>query len=321
MTLLAFDRAAMFTAAELDGLKRAGAVAVCVYIVGTPGGCPHADKPYVDLIHSKGLGVVPNWERGAAYLVSCGRAGGTQAGLEAVAACQALGIPSDGTVAVPFSWDTHVDPSLYAQCGVVADAIIAALNGRYLFSAYGQGGLIDYFVRTGRMKPGVEGWLSMSRSFPGFNAGDPNVAMVQEHHADGTWFSSPVVGTDVDTITDLAGLHAWWPAGHGVDAISATQEEIVTPEDIKAIAAAVLAAPVGKDTGSLAQTVHDARVIARRAELAASQAVSGQAALVAALAAVQPGTVDLAAITKAAQDGAKAALDGYALHLDPPAAP
>lgn len=217
MTGLAFDRAGMFDATELDGLKRAGAIAVCGYIVGTPGGMAHIDKAHVDLILSKGLGFVPNWERKADYLVSCGKAGGFAAGMEALAACRALGVPDDGTVAVVFSWDTFVGPSLYPQCGEVADGIIQGLGGRYLFSAYGQGGLLDFLAQTGRMKPGVKGWLSMSEAFPGFWVGSPpkmnslNVAMVQEHHADGSWYTSPVPGTDVNTILNPAALHAWWP--------------------------------------------------------------------------------------------------------------
>lgn len=122
-------------------------------------------------------------------------------------------------------------------------------------------------------------------------------------------------GYDVSVVAD------YWP---GVDPVQTGDN--MTPAEV---VAAVLEAKVSDyakvaandDTGTVAQTIHDARQIARRAELAALQAVSGQAALVAALAALTPGAVDLAAITKAAEDGAAAALSGYTLTLSSAVAP
>jgi hypothetical protein len=131
----------------------------------------------VHQIHELGMGFLPNWERGASYLVTASHAQALAAGNEAVAALRALGVPDDGSIACPFSWDVNVAPSQYAHCGAVADGIIEALAGRYRFTAYGQGGLIDYFARTGRLQS--EGWLSASSSFPGYDAASPRVALVQ----------------------------------------------------------------------------------------------------------------------------------------------
>lgn len=268
MSGYAYDGASPF---DLTAAKAHGAVAISGYLVGNPGGYNPVDRARVAAIRGLGLGFVPNWERGAAYLVGCGRPGGVAAGIEAVVACRSLGVPDDGTVAVFFSWDAYVDPSLYAQCGVVADGIIAGLAGHYLFSAYGQGGLINYLISTGRIKPGVKGWLSMSEGFPGFNAQSPNVAMVQEHDASGVWYSSPVAGTDVNTITDPHGLHAWWPdnSPYGAD-MPLTQTEI------QAVATAVWGAQlhaVNAD-GSSGSGNHPASAWLTGAASAASRAAS-----------------------------------------------
>jgi hypothetical protein len=200
MTLYAYDGASAF---DLAAAKRHGAVLITGYIVGHPGGFNPIDQQRIRQIHALGMGFLPNWERGAAYLVNCSKADGVAAGREALAALRALGVPDDGTVACPFSWDVSIDPSRYAHCGDVADGIIAGLAGHYLFSAYGQGGLIDYLARTGRLQ--AEGWLSASTSFPGYDAASPRVALVQR-------IGSPVAGTDQDLVTDPANVHAWWPA-------------------------------------------------------------------------------------------------------------
>jgi len=208
VTLYAFDGASPF---DLAAAKKAGAVLITGYIAGHPGGMNPIDKARVDQIRAMGMGFLPNWEKGAAYLVTCSRADGVAAGREAVVALRALGVPDDGTVACPFSWDTWIDPSRYAHCGQVADGIIEGLAGHYRFSAYGQGGLIDYLTTSGRMQ--AEGWLSGSTGFPGYNATDTRVALVQ--HAGHT----PVPGTDLDTVTDPYHVGAWWPDGspYGVD--------------------------------------------------------------------------------------------------------
>lgn len=229
MALLAYDGASAF---DLNAAKQHSGIAITGYLVGHPGGFNPIDKARVNQIRAMGMGFLPNWERGADYLVSCGKAGGIGAGQEALAAMRALGVPDNGTVACPFSWDVNVNPGLYPQCGQVADGIIAGLAGHYLFSTYGQGGLIDYFRATGRMK--VKGWLSGSTSFPGFNASGPNIAMVQSHDAAGNWINTQVPGTDVNTVIDPRALGAWWPAGSPY-----IGEQPVTPAEIQAIANAV----------------------------------------------------------------------------------
>jgi hypothetical protein len=201
MTLYAYDGASAF---DLAAAKREGAILITGYIVGHPGGMDPINAARVARIHDLGMGFLPNWERGAGYLVTCSRADGVAAGREAVAALRALGVPDDGTVACPFSWDVWINPGQYAHCGTVADGIIEGLAGRYLFTAYGQGGLIDYLADTGRLKS--EGWLSASKSFPGYNAADSRVALVQR-------VGTPVPGTDQNVVTDPANVHAWWPAG------------------------------------------------------------------------------------------------------------
>lgn len=216
--LFAFDGVSPF---DLKAAKNAGAILITGYIVGHPGGMNPIDKARVDKIRSMGMGFLPNWERGAAYLVNCSKADGVAAGREAVTALRALGVPDDGTIACPFSWDTWVDPTQYHHCGDVADGIIEGLAGRYRFSAYGQGGLIDYLTSTGRMQ--AQGWLSASSSFPGYDAASPRVALVQH-------ISTPVPGTDLDVVTDPYHVGAWWPTGSPYASSSPTDllEQIMT---------------------------------------------------------------------------------------------
>lgn len=202
MTLYAYDGASPFS---LSAAKAKGAVVITGYIVGHPGGYDPISKARVDEIRAAGMGFLPNWEKGASYLVTCGKSGGLAAGKEAVAALQALSVPSDGTVAVVFSWDTYIQPAQYAECAQVADGIIEGLAGKYLFSAYGQGGLLKYLSETGRLK--VKGWLSSSSGFPGYDPTASYVGLVQEIGTD-------VPGTDRDhIITDPHNIGAWWPDG------------------------------------------------------------------------------------------------------------
>jgi hypothetical protein len=237
VTLYAYDGASAF---DLAAAKDHGAVLITGYIVGHPGGMDPITPQRVRQIHALGMGFLPNWERGAGFLVSCSRAEGVAAGREAVAALRALGVPDDGTVACPFSWDVNVAPSQYARCGIAADGIIDGLAGRYLFTAYGQGGLIDYFARTGRLQS--EGWLSASSSFPGYDAASPRVALVQR-------VGSPVPGTDQNILTDPANVHAWWPAGSPYAAggtVSAQDviDALSSPKGKALLQAAVLSASV-----------------------------------------------------------------------------
>jgi hypothetical protein len=300
MTLYAYDGASPF---DMGLAKQHGAVAITGYIVGHPGGFNQIDKTRVDDALQLGLGFVPNWERGASYLVTCGRSGGLAAGQEAVPALRALGLPDDGTISCVFSWDTAISASLYPQCGQVADGIIAGLAGHYLFSAYGQGGLIDYFVATGRMKPAyghpVKGWLSGSSSFPGYNPRSPNVAMIQSRDLAGNWLTDAVPGTDINIITDPYGLHAHWPASspYGGD-------EVFTDADAKKFWDHPIGIPQkggGTDVGTAAQALHDARQIAA---LARDNAADAKKSAGDALARVTALETELAAIKTAVQNAA-----------------
>lgn len=202
MTLYAYDGASPFS---LSAAKTAGAVLITGYIVGHPGGYDPITKDRVNAIRAEGMGFLPNWEQGPSHLVTCGKSGGVAAGQQAVAALQALGVPSDGTVAVAFSWDTYIQPTQYAQCAQVADGIIQGLAGKYLFSAYSQGGLLKYLSETGRLK--VKGWLSASTGYPGYDPTASYVGMVQQTTTD-------VSGTDRNhIITDPHNIGAWWPDG------------------------------------------------------------------------------------------------------------
>lgn len=206
--MLAYDGASAF---DLAVAKQHGAILITGYLVGHPGGQNPITRERVAEIRSAGMGFLPNWERAADYLVTCGKAGGFGAGQEALTAMRALGLPDNGTVACAFSWDVSIAPDRYPLCGEVADGIISVLGAHYLFSAYAQGGLLDYFRATGRAR--VKGWLSGSASFPGFDVTSPNVGMVQSHDADGNWLATQVPGTDVNTVIDPHALGAWWPPG------------------------------------------------------------------------------------------------------------
>ena len=95
------------------------------------------------------------------------------------------------------------------------------------------------------------------------------------------------------------------------------EEDIVTPQDIAAIAQAVLNAPVGKDTGTLAQTVHDARQISRRVEI---EMLARFAAIESALSQQASGQpIDYSKVQAAAKAGADEALSSVTLTVNTPA--
>lgn len=227
MSLYVYDGASDFS---LDAAKNAGAIAVTGYIVGSPGGYPHADKVRVDEALSKGLGFSPNWERAPdAFLTySVGECG--QAGVEALNACRAVGLPDDGSIRCSFSIDTQVPTSRFGEMAQKLDAANAGLGGHYQAFPYGQSSLIDWLgshqsLHTIRGKH----WLMMSTWGQYYHTDSPYVCMVQEHNLDGTWHSSPVAGTDLNLVTDPYAIGAYWPDG------SPYGGDVLTPDDIKAI--------------------------------------------------------------------------------------
>ena len=90
------------------------------------------------------------------------------------------------------------------------------------------------------------------------------------------------------------------------------EDDVITPQDIAAIAEKVLDAKVAGDTGTLRQTVHDARVAARGAEVAAQQALAQAAATLSAVQQLAGGqAIDYAKVQTAVDQ----ALASYTLTL------
>lgn len=204
----AYDGASMF---DLAAAKNAGGIIATVYIVGSPGGMPHADKARVDAIRAQGLGALPNWERAANFFLTCSVTDAKAAGVEALAACKALGFPADGSIQVAFSIDVQVPPSRFAEIGQKVDAAGAGLTSAYQVMVYAQSDLIDYLVAHGHVTG--KQWLMGSTWGNPYNAGSPNVCLVQSHDAAGNWLNSHVGGTDINTVTDPNAVGAWWPDG------------------------------------------------------------------------------------------------------------
>jgi hypothetical protein len=171
---------------------------------------------YAANVRAYGVAPWPNYERNLTELISdrsVGQAAGHIGFNDAVRA----GFPADGTVWFPFSVDVNLPPSDYPKVGAAFDGINDIIKGRFLVACYGQGGLIDYLHNTHRTQG--KGWLSGSASYPGFNVHSPNVCLVQSHDSAGNWLNTPVASSDINTITDVASLHAWWPTNspYGVD--------------------------------------------------------------------------------------------------------
>lgn len=174
-------------------------VVICAY---TDGNYSY-DAAEVAAIHAAGVAVLLNHERAANQLLG-GHAAGVQAASDALTAAARLGVPMDGTVALCFSMDQSIPSTQYETVGQAFDGINSVLAGKLVASCYGQGGLIDYLATSGRTH--AKGWLSGSISFPGYNRASPNVGMWQH-------VGSDVANTDLNTVTDLAGLRPWYAAG------------------------------------------------------------------------------------------------------------
>lgn len=201
----AYDGASMF---DLAAAKAAGGIICTVYIVGDPGGMPHADAARVAAIRAQGMGALPNWERAADFFLTCSVTDARNAGAEALGACKALGFPADGSIQCAFSIDVQVPPSRFAEIGQKIDAVQAGLTSAYRAMVYAQSDLIDYLVAHGHVTG--KQWLMGSTWGNPYNAGSPNVCMVQSHDAAGNWLNSHVGGTDVNTVTDPNAVGAWW---------------------------------------------------------------------------------------------------------------
>ncbi|SOD72710.1 hypothetical protein SAMN05892883_2061 [Jatrophihabitans sp. GAS493] len=189
----------------LDAELASDALFVCAYLDG-----PHAyTKAKVAKIHAEGKGVLLNHERLPGQLLG-GAAAGVQAAKDGMAAAVALGAPTDGTVAIHNSVDVSVPAAQgvtpqFKSVGSAFDSIKSIYAGKFLAGAYGEGALIDYLAATKRIQ--VKGWLSGSKSFPGYNRASPNVGMYQLVGTD-------IPGTDKNIVTDAESLGVWWPDGH-----------------------------------------------------------------------------------------------------------
>lgn len=285
MSLL-FDGATPWDATRLAAVKAHGGVAVSVYIVGSPGGMRCANAADVALARSLGLGVIPNWERASDFFRTASIADCKAAGVEALAACRALGIPDDGSIAVAFSFDYQVPATGYPTALDQLRACGDGMGGHYQPIGYAQSGLIEYWSAHGLSGPH---WLMASTWGQPYNISG-NVALVQSHTAAGAWLNSPVAGTDINTVTQPARLLAWWPDGSPYGDDVELSDTIINPNTGKPTTVeAVLQAMcrVQKDTQGSAAVLADA--LQRVADLQAQ--VATLAAQVAAQPTVQPADI------------------------------
>lgn len=199
MTALLFDAAYK---PDLAAVKAAGGIAMSVYLTGD---YANTCAQPVDL-HAAGLGSLGNYEQAADELTWTGQAGGVAIGQKAAEAYIGKGAPANAGLGIAFSADVNVAPADYPKVGAAITGVKQGMAGRFVTLLYGQGGLIDYLVTEKIIGPGE--WLAAPTSWPGFNAADPNVALVQQ-------VGTPVTGTDEDEITNLDAVRPfiWWPDG------------------------------------------------------------------------------------------------------------
>ena len=336
MTSYAFDGASPF---DLAAAKANGAAVITGYVIGRPGGQNPIDKARVDEILALGLGFLPNAELAANFFDTCTLAEAKAMGAEAATACTNLGLPADGSVAIPGSFDFDFGADRYPEMWQKLAAYGRGLTG-YLPRAYGPQGFLDYITAPSRM-PGTKHWLMMSTFGQPYNPASPSVCMAQEHTLTGAWLSSPVAATDVSTITDLPAVHAYFGGTDMTPAQEAKLDKALAllaalPADVWAANLQSVDATGKPDSGihpaklwitDAAQSVLAVATPARDAaanaaiRIAALQArvdklsadltaqVAGVGTAVTAIPTEHP-TIDLAAVTTAAQAGTKAALTG-----------
>lgn len=295
----AYDGASMF---DLAAAKNAGGIIATVYIVGNPGGMPHADKARVDAIRAQGLGALPNWERAADFFLTCSVADAKAAGVEALAACKSLGFPGDGSIQVAFSIDVQVPPSRFAEIGQKVDAAGAGLTSAYQVMVYAQSDLIDYLVAHGHVTG--KQWLMGSTWGNPYNAGSPNVCLVQSHDATGNWLNSHVGGTDVNTVTDPNAVGAWWPDGSPYATVSDPLEQIMSFYASRAEFETAVRNIVNNPQWNTADGPHSADTVIRmavgdHADRQIASLVAQVAALQTAVAKLQTAGVDPVAVAQA----------------------
>ncbi|MGZ4524099.1 MAG: hypothetical protein ACXVXO_11895 [Mycobacteriaceae bacterium] len=200
-------------APSLATVRQAGGVAVNHYLTGIYAGSSTQPR----LARAAGLGCILTYEQGPSELVGTSRAYGRMVGQRAVTAAVAAGAPADGSVAIFFSVDVNVANA--GDCDQAFLGIRDACAGKFQVRAYAQGSVIDHLAAAGIT--GGKGWLAAPTSWPGFNPSSPNVCLVQRVGTD-------VPGTDLNDITDINALGAWWPDGspYGDD---------MTPDECRAV--------------------------------------------------------------------------------------
>ena len=236
---------------SIDAMVRHGAIVAPVYIVGNPGGFAHVDKARVAALRKAGLAPLPNWERAADFFRHCTVGEARAAGVEALVACRDLGFPADGSIDVVFSFDYDIPTSEYPAAAARLIAASQGLDGHYRGKAYGPIGFLEFL--GAHQQPGPH-WLMAStfRATSQFHAAEvsaPHVALVQSHDAAGNWLSSPIPGTDINTVINPHGLGAWWPDGSpyapgGTVSKQDVLDALADPEGRKLLAQAVLSADI-----------------------------------------------------------------------------
>ena len=216
--LLAFDAAN--PTISIAAMVEHGAIAAPVYIRGNPGGFEPSDAHRVTALREAGLAPWPNWESTADFFAHCSLDDARAAGEEACEVARRLGFPDDGTISVPFSFDYEVPADQLRHALDVLTACQDGLGDAYLATSYGQSNLIAFlghhgFGTTGHwlMASTFQKTSSIAQPSSVYDIGSEFVCMVQSHHLDGSWFDTPVPGTDVNVVTRPDKLAAWWPDG------------------------------------------------------------------------------------------------------------
>lgn len=210
---LMFDSATPWDEHRLSHIKRLSPNgAVSIYIRGTPGGFRHASADDVKLIRKIGLGIYPNWESTADFFNTVGGRQAKAAGQEAARALHDLGLPTDGTLDVPFSWDYDMPESTFEREAGDLVAAQEGLGGVATAVAYGPSAFIKYLHDHGYAKGHVH-WLMMSTFGKTYVINQPGVGVVQAHDEAGNWIQdpTPVGSTDINTITKPEQIGIWWP--------------------------------------------------------------------------------------------------------------
>ena len=222
-----FDSATPWDRTRLTKIKKLNPNnGVSIYIRGTPGGFRHASADDVKLIREIGLAIVPNWESFADWFRTHGKRASKQAGQEAAQALHDLGLPTDGSLDVAFSWDYDMDPATFER---EAGDLVAAhhgLEGTARATAYGPSAFITY-LHNHVFQDRVH-WLMASTFGKPYDINQPGVGVVQSHDENGNWIqdTDPVSASDINTMIQPAKLGAWWPEGSEFSEMAPTAKEI-----------------------------------------------------------------------------------------------